>query len=237
MRKRGYDMKKIKIAALVCCLALLTGLFAACGNDSSLSEPGSSSAASSLTATPAPTEEPKEETKTAFFDAHIVSAELLDEYDGKTPTEGGAFLKVEISVTNTMKKEIYLFDNRLLITWLNVKEAERTADGSVQRRDGPHRRRKLEPGGKATAIPISMRSRQAVKSSPLSILRNFENKEIGEIYHTPDRADLITSNSNHVLGERGAFFLSSDKKLFDYLKFPPTEQLNTASLLFFGKIL
>ena len=60
-------MKKIKIAALVCCLTMLTGLFAACGNDSSLSQPVSSDVSSSLAATPAPTEEPKEETKTAFF--------------------------------------------------------------------------------------------------------------------------------------------------------------------------
>ena len=110
-------MKKIKIAALVCCLTVLTGLFAACGNDSSLSEPASSDVSSSLAATPAPTEEPKEETQTAFFDAHIVSAELLDEYDGKTPTEGGVFLKVVISVTNTMEENIWMLDEDFQIKW------------------------------------------------------------------------------------------------------------------------
>lgn len=174
-------MKKIKIAALVCCLALLTGLFAACGNDSSLSEPGSSSAASSLTATPAPTEEPKEETKTAFFDAHIVSAELLDEYDGKTPTEGGAFLKVEISVTNTMKKEIYLFDNDFLLTWHEGVEAEPLPKFNDEM--APEEA-KLEPGA-ATSYIYLYEVPAGTEEFTVLFQELFEGDVEGEIFKLP----------------------------------------------------
>lgn len=174
-------MKKIKIAALVCCLALLTGLFAACGNDSSLSEPGSSSAASSLTATPAPTEEPKEETKTAFFDAHIVSAELLDEYDGKTPTEGGAFLKVEISVTNTMKKNIWMIDADFQVEWKKGIGAQAMEAFNDEMAPIEY---ELEPEEEATYTYV-YEVPAGSKEFSIIYIEEFDNKEIGETYRIP----------------------------------------------------
>lgn len=178
-------MKKIKIAALVCCLTVLTGLFAACGNDSSLSQPVSSDVSSSLAATPAPTEEPKEETKTAFFDAHIVSAELLDEYDGKTPTEGGVFLKVEISVTNTMEENIWMLDGDFQLKWGKANVAAPIEAFNDEMAPAEY---ELEPK-KEAAYTYLYEIPAGSEEFSVMFVEQFDDETTGETYYIPVELD------------------------------------------------
>ena len=105
-------MKKAKVVAVFCAAFLFVGTLTACKAPWDQQEASSLPAAVSVapTATPAPTEEPLATTTTQFFNFAVGKAQLLDEYDGKSPTQGGKFLKVEITVTNITSSALAMYD-------------------------------------------------------------------------------------------------------------------------------
>ncbi|MDK2813389.1 MAG: hypothetical protein PWQ08_644 [Clostridiales bacterium] len=105
-------MNKNKLVAILCAAFLFVGTMTACQAPWDQQEASSLPAAVSAvpTATPAPTEEPVASTKTQFFDFAMGKAQLVDEYGGKTPTQGGKFLKLEITVTNITSTVVPMYD-------------------------------------------------------------------------------------------------------------------------------
>ena len=177
-------MKMTKILSLLSCLILLVGLMAGCGgNPTSSSAPAgdsSSEASSMVEDSSSSSEVVVNELKTAFFDAHIVSAELVDEYEGKAPTEGGVFLKVEISVTNTMDQTITMFDTDFQAKYGDAgalpMEAFNDEMAPIEY--------DLEPGEEATYTYVY---EIASGSEDVSILfeEAFDNGKTGETYTFP----------------------------------------------------
>lgn len=175
-------MKMTKIISLLSCLVLLAGLMVGCGgNTGSSSAPAEDSSSVTSSVPDSSSEVVTNELKTAFFDAHIVSAELVDEYGGKTPTEGGVFLKVEISVTNTMEQNITMVDTDFQAEYGDgvgalPMEAFNDEMAPVEY--------DLEPGEEATYTYVY---EIADGSEDISIvfIEEFDNGETGETYRFP----------------------------------------------------
>lgn len=55
--------------------------------------------------------------QTAFFDFKVNSARLMDEYEGYVPADGYAVLAVNITIDNTLDKELNMYDTDFQITW------------------------------------------------------------------------------------------------------------------------
>ncbi len=55
--------------------------------------------------------------RTAFFDFQVNSAEQMDSYQRYVPPEGYVILAVNITVHNTLDKELNMYDTDFQITW------------------------------------------------------------------------------------------------------------------------
>lgn len=179
-------MKKMKIAALVCCVCLTVLVLAGCGASkapasSSASSSSAASSSAAATATPAPTEAPAEVTKTAFFDFQVDSAELVDEYDGKKPSEGGAYLKLKISVTNTMDQDITMFDTDFQLKW-NEKNGTLPLEASND--EMAPTQYTLKKGESASYVYV-YEVPTGVEDFSVIFIEEFDNNKTGETYSIP----------------------------------------------------
>ena len=183
-------MKMTKIISLLSCLVLLCGLMVGCGGNTTSSSSSSAPAGDSSSEVSSVVPDSSSEVavnalKTAFFEAHIASAELVEEYDGKTPTEGGVFLKVAISVTNTMEQDITMVDTDFQAEYgdgVGALPMEAFNDEMAPIEYD------LEPGEEAT-YPYVYEIAAGSEDISIVFIEEFDNGETGETYRFPVELD------------------------------------------------
>lgn len=107
-----------KLLSLMLALVLALALFAGCGGLGDEISPGSSSeAGGSNSDGDIHYGNVGDEFSTVFFDFTVLSAELVDAYEGYTAPEGWLLIDSVITVTNTTRYTLPMFNSDFFILW------------------------------------------------------------------------------------------------------------------------